>query len=365
MPSLPESGPAPLLAVAHVWQVCGWAGVDLFFVLSGFLVSGLLFREYQRAGRIRLGYFLIRRGLKIYPGFYVALVLTIPLALFVGIELTGWRVFVTAAFVQNYWFLDLPELWQHTWSLAVEEHFYFMIGAFLLWLTRSPRVDPFGPLRVTFVLVPLLLLGLRVLVVRHTDDFFSVFYPTHLRFDSLLFGVALAYAYHLHPERLAAFSRRWFWWLLGGGLLLVAPSLVLPVGESAFMQTGGLTALYLGFGALLLVALYWPWKVARPVDLGLSGLAAIGVYSYSIYLWHIPLRWYSESLLRMVLDHPPYLLRFGVYMVGTLGVGIFMAKLVEFPILRIRDRYFPSRSAPLGGGNPQSAVPTHSSPPAP
>ena len=53
------------------WVNFGWVGVDLFFVLSGFLVSGLLFQEYQRHGKIRVGRFLIRRGFKIYPSFYV------------------------------------------------------------------------------------------------------------------------------------------------------------------------------------------------------------------------------------------------------------------------------------------------------
>src|SRR3989442_1608498 len=64
---------APLAAVMSIWNRSGWMGVDLFFVLSGFLVSGLLFRERRLHGRIRLGHFLIRRGLKIYPAFYAYL----------------------------------------------------------------------------------------------------------------------------------------------------------------------------------------------------------------------------------------------------------------------------------------------------
>src|SRR3990167_6747089 len=59
------------------WMRAGWTGVDLFFVLSGFLVSGLLFQEYKRHGDIRLGRFFIRRGLKIYPAFYVLFFVTL------------------------------------------------------------------------------------------------------------------------------------------------------------------------------------------------------------------------------------------------------------------------------------------------
>src|SRR5438270_7344794 len=63
----------PLGRVLEVWQRGGWVGVDLFFVLSGFLVSGLLFSEYKQFGTVSPGRFLLRRGLKIYPAFYVFL----------------------------------------------------------------------------------------------------------------------------------------------------------------------------------------------------------------------------------------------------------------------------------------------------
>jgi peptidoglycan/LPS O-acetylase OafA/YrhL len=59
--------------VSDVWTRVGWTGVDLFFVLSGFLISGLLFNEHTRFGAIRFGRFFMRRGLKIYPGYYVLL----------------------------------------------------------------------------------------------------------------------------------------------------------------------------------------------------------------------------------------------------------------------------------------------------
>src|SRR3954470_16543543 len=81
----PASDCSPLLRkVVQVWQRGGWVGVDLFFVLSGFLVAGLLFQEHRRHGTFSLGRFYLRRGLKIYPAFYSFLILT----LFVG-SLTG------------------------------------------------------------------------------------------------------------------------------------------------------------------------------------------------------------------------------------------------------------------------------------
>jgi len=74
----PESGTR---VFAELWQRGGWIGADLFFVLSGFLVSGLLFREHQQHGRVSLGRFFVRRGLKIYPAFYAFLAATLALRL--------------------------------------------------------------------------------------------------------------------------------------------------------------------------------------------------------------------------------------------------------------------------------------------
>ena len=106
-----------------------WMGVDLFFVLSGFLVSGLLFSEYRNRGELRPWRFLARRGFKIYPGFYILL-------------LASWLLFARfvphinflyeALFVQNY----LARVWNHTWSLAVEEHFYIGLTILLWGLAR-------------------------------------------------------------------------------------------------------------------------------------------------------------------------------------------------------------------------------------
>src|SRR5258708_39463837 len=119
-------------AVLRAWHLGGWIGVDLFFVLSGFLVSGLLFREQMRYGTVRVGRFLVRRGLKIYPAFYCFLlatlvVITVSKKCPPADQITG-----EVLFLQNY----LGGVWNHTWSLAVEEHFY--IGIALLVAAFAP-----------------------------------------------------------------------------------------------------------------------------------------------------------------------------------------------------------------------------------
>src|SRR5262245_42677041 len=73
---LADRTPQPILFMCQLWRSSGWIGVDLFFVVSGFLVSGLLFSEYQQRGKIRIWRFYIRRGFKIYPAFYLMILIT-------------------------------------------------------------------------------------------------------------------------------------------------------------------------------------------------------------------------------------------------------------------------------------------------
>src|ERR1700730_4300428 len=109
----------------------GWIGVDLFFVLSGFLISGLLFSEYKARSSISFKRFFVRRGMKIYPAFYLFLFLTAVVYYLVFHRLSPPTHYLAEVFfVQNYW----PGVWDHTWSLGVEEHFYILLPA----VPRSP-----------------------------------------------------------------------------------------------------------------------------------------------------------------------------------------------------------------------------------
>src|SRR5207249_4772189 len=111
---------AGLHYLTALWNRGGWVGVDLFFVRSGFLVSGLLFKEHQRYGAISFKHFIIRRGFKIYPPFYGLIAITVVVGLLKG-NLDISRLLHELVFLQNY---GKGGVWPQTWSLAVEEHFY-------------------------------------------------------------------------------------------------------------------------------------------------------------------------------------------------------------------------------------------------
>src|SRR5215212_8965764 len=123
---------------AATWTTIGWSGVDLFFVVSGFLVSGLIFAEYRQRQRVDIRRFVIRRGFKIWPPYlaYVG-VLALWLAWQLragGLSAVWAELWPNVFHVQNYF--HTPRL--HTWSLAVEEHFY-LTAALVFFLVLGRR----------------------------------------------------------------------------------------------------------------------------------------------------------------------------------------------------------------------------------
>lgn len=333
--------PVALQKVLMVWERGGWVGVDLFFVLSGFLVSGLLFGEFRSRGHISPGRFYIRRGLKIYPSFYVLLAVSAVLLPATGWPFSGRQLLAEMLFIQNY----RLGLWSHTWSLAVEEHFYILLPL-LLWAVLALNRHRKAPLRpVLYVAGGLAAgtLGLRIWHAQHVPYSHSEsLFPTHLRLDSLMSGVALAYVYHFHRDRFDQVLGPWRKAFVVLGAACFAPAFIWPLGANAFVPTAGLTLFQVGGAMLVVSALLLPPVASPPLRL----LAATGAYSYSIYLWHQAVIIHLEPFLerRVVggLDYPP---RYVFTFVVAIVFGVLMAKLVEMPVLGVRDRWFPSRSA--------------------
>lgn len=349
----------------------GWAGVDLFFVLSGFLVGGLLIAEYNQFGRVDVGRFLIRRGLKIYPAFYFFLFLSVGITLaarlagipLFSVEINARTLVAEIFYLQNY----LGGIWFPNWTLAVEEHFYFLLALFFLAFGRSA-----GAVRrlaaVTLAVIPVII-ALRFLSVEAGPDAqrTGALLVTHLRLDSLLFGVLMACAYH-SARRWFDGVRTWVWAVLAVSGAVTAIIWLWAVPVQAFaMTTIGYTVLYLSFGVALtgLVQLggrggngLWTryFRESAPV----LAIANVGVYSYSIYLWHL---FVLESLYAVVNTinggniFLPYAWRYlGVYLLLSVGLGFVMAKLVEYPVLRWRNRRFPSRRDKILHQQPGSGI---------
>jgi peptidoglycan/LPS O-acetylase OafA/YrhL len=320
------------------WQRGGWVGVDLFFVLSGFLVSGLLFSEYKLRSELSIRRFYTRRWWKIYPPFFVLIVTTIIVDLLYGLPISLNAVGAEIFFVQSY----LPGLWGYTWSLAVEEHFYLILPLSLMLILRWRKntLEPLRPILGMAALICGLALLLR-LVNAHYHPVYSHLrhlFASHLRIDALFFGVSISYLYHFHTNRFVEVFYPVRKWLILGGILLLLPVFIFQLETTPLIYTIGLTIFYLGSGLILMGVLLSEIPENRPLRL----LATLGSYSYSIYLWHMPFILWGVPLIDAVFGG---LLGFGIraiiYLVGALLLGIFMAKLIEVPALRLRDLWFP------------------------
>jgi peptidoglycan/LPS O-acetylase OafA/YrhL len=314
----------------------GWVGVDLFFVLSGFLVSGLLFEEYLRTSRVRLLRFAVRRALKVYPAFYFYLCVT-TLAIFllaedrtnIGIE----KLAAEALFVQNYF----PSTWGHTWSLAVEEHFYISVILVIGFLVSRIRPKPFAGVPIAVAAICAGCLGLRIIFCEGTHEAL-IPHTTHMRIDALSFGVLLAYLRHVHSIYFLRLVRMCYGRFLCLGLALLMPSFIYGVRENVWMTTYGLTTNYLGSGCLVAVAVV----SERTYSTWFRFVARIGTYSYSIYLWHaVVVNWIIPRIiepLQMFGIHAGWIFS----IVASVLIGVMFAHIVEMPILRVRDRLVPS-----------------------
>lgn len=338
-------------ALSDVLFNIGWVGVDLFFVLSGFLVSGLLFNEYIKYGNIKPILFLIRRGLKIYPLFYFTLFLSIIIiSVFNYInwsDVNLWRGGLIAEFlfVQNYF----GHIWDHTWSLAVEEHFYFSLTLLVFILSKIKVLGNTKAFIFIFVFIALSCLFLRFINYQ-TKPFttYTHVFATHLRIDSLMYGVFLSYLYHYHSAKFTLFFFK------NKIILLIISSVMLTTPfifniETFFMNTIGLTFLYLGFGIILSIMVVSPDSInllnkfigKKTVDI----ISRIGFYSYSIYLWHIIILFYINVIAKNLLSvDPPIYVMFLIYFFSSIFIAMGTSKLIEQKFLKYRDKKYPSRS---------------------
>lgn len=315
----------------------GWIGVDLFFVLSGYLVSGLLFSEHQRYGRAQIGRFLVRRGLKIYPAFWALLAYTCVSIFRRGADFPPAAFLGELLFLQNY----LGQLLGYTWSLAVEEHFYIVLALVVALLQKRGHTNPFTAIPPAFVFIAITCLTLRILEAQRAPAFawYDHMTPTHLRADSLFFGVLLSYAtqYRGLAQSIQGIPTSI---MITLACVLMLPAFVLNRDDHRWLTVIGYNLFYIASGLLVLAFIRIRFAPSRLISL----LSTLGAASYSIYLWHGPMAAWTSRLSKST-SALQQLLYLCTYIIGSLAFGFFMSRIVEMPVLRIRDRYFSARSS--------------------
>ncbi len=322
----------------------GWIGVDIFFVLSGFLVSGLIFKEYDKYQSFDVPHFLIRRGLKIYPTFYVFLGLSYAAsAMFTSVfpHDTLQGLLHEATFTSNYLSFNNGPLW----SICIEEHFYFFLAILFFILIKFQKLNLRYVLATYFVLFIATSFFRYQNYISHNDyNFYRDYSRTHFRVDSLFCGVLLFYTYNYHKAQLTKFlSGKLNYVLLAISFLFMASNFMLTRYDHRWMSVVNLALHPIFVGCIMLNFLEGNNervnKLIRP-------FAYIGKYSYPIYLFHGRI---NEAVFHFFTGYKYYI----VYFLLSIIIGILVSKIIEYPVLQLRDRYFPSKSKAL------TAAPVH------
>lgn len=341
---IPEWLPPVIRYPLLFWRQIGWLGVDLFFVLSGFLVSGLLFRDLEQTGSIHARRFLVRRALKLYPAFYCFVFTSIITAWFAGLPSTVSlpKLLGEMFFLQNY----ADSLWQHTWSLAVEEHFYILLVAtccFLMWFNRNDRA-PLSvlPYLILFVGIACLTGRLSVAFTNPPGSWRLTLLPTHLRLDGLGAGVLFGYWYHFKFEVLRSTVRRYRRVIMVILIVSLMPCVMFKMGLEPVMYSLGFSLSWLASVCLLSLLLFADDETKAKISARTSLISGAGRYSYSTYLWHLMIYYISLGLFPVSSGSTSvYCAHVATFVAGSFVVGAVMSKIIELPVLRWRDRHFP------------------------
>jgi peptidoglycan/LPS O-acetylase OafA/YrhL len=303
----------------------GWAGVDVFFILSGFLIGGLIFKEYDVSKTFLPRRFLIRRAFKIWPIFYLYLLLILVT------KRLPWRSFFFQNFfhVQNYFLTPL----HHLWSLAVEEQFYLLFALLFFLFARSKAKN--------ITLVPKVLFGICILCpILRTVAYFNAV-DAHLiqiqaqyRFDALAFGVFLAYLKTFDIRRFETLAQKKV--LLCVVFVLCVALLAFFQGNAGFFVVLRYTVGYL-MGTSILLFCYKNALISGKYII-VRIFAWLGIYSYAMYLFQFVMyRVFEAVFSKLHLEFTGVLVLILKY-AGAIGIAYVITKLIERPILRLREK---------------------------
>ena len=299
-----------------------WIGVDIFFVLSGFLITRLLADEIGRNGGISLRRFYIRRVLRLFPAYAVLLAADILFSTWVLGDRDIYKAaLVSAGYVMNWsrafaWFPDASL--GHTWSLSMEEQFY------ILWPTLFMLLRRRRPLAWLLAALAAMVAWRSFLTLTGSgaERTYNGF-DTHA--DTLLIGCALALA---RPgPRLCDIARRF-------AIVPVAVLIAVLTGlsyRSPLIQTVGFTLAGLATAWVIVAAMQPGWLKRA---LSVRPLTYIGRISYGLYLWHVPIVMLGPKFIH---GYPSLLL-----IPLSFGVAALSYAYVEKPFLRLKARFEPS-----------------------
>lgn len=324
----------------------GFLGVDLFFVLSGYLITSLLLDERARRGRIDLVAFWGRRVRRLLPALFVVLASVLAAAPLLAVsaqERLRGDVLSTLAYLANWHFMlsgrdyfsqaASPSPLQHLWSLGIEEQFYLAWPLVATLVLRRSRGIPF--LRALAIMGGAFSVVLMLLLYHSSADVSRVYYGTDTRAQALLAGCTAALvvrSWHTIP--------RWLGPAAAGAVGVLVVCTLFASGGSPWLYRGGFAVITAAM-AVLIADCVLRRRGALARILSVAPLRGLGRISYSVYLWHWPV-FVLLTGERTKLSGPVLLL---VRLGTTLGLSVLTFFAIEEPFLRTQLRW--RRLAPL------------------
>ncbi|WPU93268.1 acyltransferase [Mucilaginibacter sabulilitoris] len=322
----------------------GWTGVDLFFVLSGFLIAGQLFGIVKKGRAISMREFFIKRFFRIIPPYLVVLGLYtfVPFLREREHMASLWRYLT---FTLNFG-LDLRTTgtFTHAWSLCVEEQFYLILPL-TFWVITYLKAGK----KTIYILPGILVLGF---IVRYaswhywvqphlSDEHFGsiwhtfIYYPTYCRLDGLLIGVGIAGAYTFYP-RVKELANKYSNLLMFLGLIVLIAAYFICKPESSF-NTGiwGFPVVSLGYG-IIVAAMVCPSNVLFNLKSIIT--AQLATLSYGIYLSHKLVIAFMQNVLEKTGIARDSNLMMMFCITGSIAGALILRYVIEKPSLKIRDK---------------------------
>ena len=324
------------------WLPGGFLGVEVFFVISGYLITSLLLADRARHGKVSLLAFWKRRARRLLPAAFTLIIATLVYSvIFLPDEVAALRGNALAGFAYaSNWYqifhsqsyfesLGRPSLLKHLWSLGVEEQFY------LVWPILFSLVFARIRRRYSFALVVCGAIASSALMFYEFDpagDPSRIYYGTDTRAGGLLIGAALAFAWQ--AGNLSARANRWLRWtpdLFGILAIAVLATMTLLIHETdSLLYRGGFAIVGLATAMLIAAAVHPDSRILRNV-LGRQPLLWLGTRSYSIYLWHWPVFMLTRPGFDIQAGELPV---FALRLAITAVIAELSYRLVEMPVRR-------------------------------
>lgn len=306
----------------------GSIGVDLFFVISGLLVGGILTNKLLNDSEIKYFRFILQRGFKIWPSYYVFILLGSVLAYFFYSQEYTHQVIPFSDlsrylfFYQNYTGIPFHWSFDHVWSLCVEEHFYILLPILFLIIRKFNSKKKLLFLSLFIVILLGFLFKYYMLYYTTGKDTYSA---THNRIDALAWGVLLNVILKLYGTDFKKYKYQISYFIIGTIGLIISIWLNYNFASEFYSKVVYHSILPIFFTLMIFGTYYYNFSRLRIIRI-------LGYYSYNWYLWH--------PIIVVLVSQSIGTAWYGliIYLVCSFSIGVFFTLLIEEPFLNLRKR---------------------------